>query len=74
MILFSLLIYVRVCLSLLLYAAFCNRRIADLTVPVYWLCYFSYNLILMAVILTSEIKSEPLDQSDGSDYTRNCEP
>jgi len=28
----------------------------------------------MAVILASEIKSEPLDQSDGSDYTRNCEP
>ena len=28
----------------------------------------------MAVILTSVIKSEPLDQSDGSDYTRNCEP
>ena len=28
----------------------------------------------MAVILASEIKSEPLDQSGGSDYTRNCEP
>ena len=26
------------------------------------------------MILTSVIKSEPLDQSDGSDYTRNCEP
>ena len=70
----SLLTYMRACLSLLLYAAFCNRRIADLTVPVYWLGYFSYDLILMAVILASEIKSEPLDQSDGSDYTRNCEP
>ena len=51
-----------------------NRQIYDLTVPVLLALLFFYYLILMAVILVSEIKSEPLDQSDGSDYTRNCEP
>ena len=58
----------------ILFLRIANRQIYDLTVPVLLALLFFYYLILMAVILVSEIKSEPLDQSDGSDYTRNCEP
>ena len=45
-----------------------------LTVPVLLALLFSLLFNSDGCDLASEIKSEPLDQSDGSDYTRNCEP